>query len=69
MYNIIGINTVDGDAEKPINSVVVDSDGVHTLIFIPYESEGKTLYLSEINTEEGSTKLTQIVNAIINTGV
>jgi hypothetical protein len=69
VYNIIGINTVDGDAEKPINSVVVDLDGVHTLIFIPYESEGKTLYLSEINTEEGSTKLTQIVNVILIEGV
>ena len=69
MYNIIGINTVDGDTEKPINSVVVDIDGVHTLIFMPYEEDNSRFYLADINTDEGSLALTKIVNDIINTGV
>jgi hypothetical protein len=69
VYNIIGINTVDGDTEKPINSVVVDIDGVHTLIFMPYEEDNSRFYLADINTDEGSLALTKIVNDIINTGV
>jgi hypothetical protein len=69
MFNIIGINTFEGKPENPINSVVIQVDGVDTLIFIPHDLEPNKVYLSEINTEEGFAKLTEIVNAIINEGV